>query len=394
MFNTIKNVGSLVIRWLFYFFLGVTIFLPLSITSIEASQFSTSIKVNNISISKYEVNERRKLLLALGTEKASAKALAKENLVNEALQSLHASAMNITVGKGQLGEVYNNFLEVRSMTQNELKRSLQKYGSSIKELKAYLKANVLMRNIVSRTYHSRMTQDDFDFTLFRPTASTTIPAQISLSEIIIPMSIRGKDNTIKLGERISNDLIAGKDFEALAKRFSRASTAKLGGLIGFVSINSIPQGLREILAKLKAGSVSNPIVTNDTIMIFKVNSWKTSESARKLPSEVSYAIIRKNTKAPNTCESLDRKQLLGPKRETSLEQPLRDKIKFLRPSESATFTDSNGLQKIILLCDRRIILSENEIKILKGQMLEKRLSKLAEGLTLELKRTAKIKYMK
>ena len=140
MFNTIKNIGSLVIRWLFYFFLGVTIFLPLSITSIEASQFSTSIKVNNISISKYEVNERRKLLLALGTEKASAKALAKENLVNEALQSLHASAMNITVGKGQLGEVYNNFLEVRSMTQNELKKSLQKYGSSIEELKAYLKA--------------------------------------------------------------------------------------------------------------------------------------------------------------------------------------------------------------------------------------------------------------
>ncbi|PQM56886.1 MAG: hypothetical protein CML39_02120 [Rhodobacteraceae bacterium] len=394
MFNTIKNVGSLVIRWLFYFFLGVTIFLPLSITSIEASQFSTSIKVNNISISKYEVNERRKLLLALGTEKASAKALAKENLVNEALQSLHASAMNITVGKGQLGEVYNNFLEVRSMTQNELKKSLQKYGSSIEELKAYLKANVLMRNIVSRTYHSRMTQDDFDFTLFRPAASITIPAQISLSEIIIPMSIRGKDNTIKLGERISNDLIAGKDFESLAKRFSRASTAKLGGLIGFVSINSIPQGLREILVKLKAGSVSNPIVTNDTIMIFKVNSWKTSESARKLPTEVSYAIIKKNTKAPNTCESLDSEQLQGPKRETSLEQPLRDKIKFLRPSERATFTDSNGLQKIILLCDRRIILSKNEIKILKGQMLEKRLSKLAEGLTLELKRTAKIRYMK
>jgi len=229
MFNTIKNIRSLVRRSLFYFFLSVTIFLPLSIASIEASQFSTSIKVNNISISKYEVNERRKLLLALGTEKASAKALAKENLVNEALQSLHASAMNITVGKGQLGEVYNNFLEVRSMTQNELKKSLQKYGSSIEELKAYLKANVLMRNIVSRTYHSRMTQDDFDFTLFRPAASTTIPAQISLSEIIIPMSIRGKDNTIKLGERISNDLIAGKDFESLAKRFSRASTAKLGG---------------------------------------------------------------------------------------------------------------------------------------------------------------------
>ena len=394
MFNTIKNIKSVVIRSLFFFFLVVITFLPLSITTIEASQFSTSIIVNNISISKYEVNERRKLLLALGTEKTSAKTLAKENLINEALQSLHANAMNITVGKGQLEDVFSNFLEVRSMTQNELKKSLKKYGSSIEELKAYLKANVLMRNIVSRTYHSRMTQDDFDFTLFRPTASTTIPAQISLSEIIIPISIRGKENTIKLGERISNDLIDGKDFGTLAKRFSRASTAKFGGLIGFVSINSIPQGLQEILTKLKAGSVSNPIVTNDTVMIFKVNSWKTSESAKKLPSEVSYAIIKKSTKSPNTCESLDNKQLQGPKRENSLEKPLREKIKLLRPSESTTFTDSNGLQKILLLCDRRIILSKNKIKILKGQLLEKRLSKLAEGLTLELKRTANIKFIK
>ena len=394
MFSSIKNIKSVVIRLLFCCFLSVTIFLPFSIVATEASQFSTSIIVNNISISKYEVNERRKLLLALGTEKASARALAKENLINEALQSLHASAMNITVGKGQLEEVFGNFLEVRSMTPNELKKSLRKYGSSIEELKAYLKANVLMRNIVSRTYHSRMTPDDFDFTLFRPTASTTIPAQISLSEIIIPISIRGKDNTIKLGERISNDLINGKNFEPLAKRFSRASTAKIGGLIGFVSINSIPQGLREILVKLKAGSVSNPIVTNDTVMIFKVNSWKTSESAKKLPSEVSYAIIKKNTKSSNTCESLDSKQLLGPKRETSLEKSLREKIKFLRPSESVTFTDNNGLEKILLLCDRRIVLSKNEIKILKGQLLEKRLSKLAEGLTLELKRTASIKIIR
>ena len=394
MFISTKNIKSLVTGLLIYCFLSVTFFLSFAPVTNAASQFSTSIIVNNISISKFEVNERRKLLLALGTEKDSVRALAKENLINEALQSLHANAINVTATKAQVEEVFANFLKARSMTQAELKQSLGKYGSSIEELKAYLKANVLMRNIISRTYHSRMTPDDFDFTLFRPTASTTIPTQISLSEIIIPTSIRGKDNTVKLGERIFNDLMNGKEFEPLAKRFSRASTAKVGGLIGFVSINSIPQGLREILVKLKAGSASNPIVTNDTVMIFKVNSWKTSESAKKLPSEVTYAIIDKKTKSSKNCESLDSKKLQGPKRETNLKKSLREKIKLLRPSESVTFIDNNGVEKELLLCDRRIILSEKEINVLKGQLLEKRLSKLAEGLTLELKRTANIKIIK
>ena len=40
------------------------------------------------------------------------------------------------------------------------------------------------------------------------------------------------------------------------------------------------------------------------------------------------------------------------------------------------------------------IFSENAIKILQGQMLESQLLKLAEGLNLELRRTAEIQYLK
>ena len=57
-------------------------------------------------------------------------------------------------------------------------------------------------------------------------------------------------------------------------------------------------------------------------------------------------------------------------------------------------TDKNGKTSLLILCDRRLILSDNSIKILQGQMLENRLQKLAEGLNLELKRTAEIIYLK
>lgn len=394
MFISLQNIEKLALRSGLLFFLMMTIHFKFAITTLNASQFSPAIIVNNISISKYEVNERRKLLLALGTEKNSAKQLAKENLINEALQKLHASTINVSVGESQLMEVFNRFLNIRSMSQNDLKISLRKFGSSVEELKAYLKANVLMRNIITKTYQSRMTIDDFDFKLFKPTASTTIPTQINLSEIVIPFSIRGRDNTIKLGERIFADLKKGKEFKKLARRFSRSSTAKTDGLIGFVQINSIPEKLRKILTKLKSGNISNPIITNDTVIIFKVNSWKTSERTGNFPTEVTFGITN-NEKADTykkNCQSLNKNELQGPISENSLKNSLKNKIKLLRPSESTVYNDDEGKETILILCDRRVVLSKEKLNVLKGQMLEKRLLKLAEGLNLQLKRTANIKF--
>ena len=390
MFSLIKNLKPPHKRWKL---LLALLSLCLCTIPLHASQFSPAIIVNSITISKYEVNERRKLLIALGTARASAKILAQENLINEALQKLHANGINITVGPAQLDEVFNSFLKIRNLTHSELKKTLSKFGASVEELKTYLRANVLMRNIVSRTFNSRMTLDDFDLSLFRPAAATAIPTQVNLSEIIIPFSIRGKDNTIKLGERVRKDLVNGKNFEQLAKRFSRAGTSENGGLIGFVPITSVPNELRKILLSIKSGQISNTIITPNSVMIFKVNSWKNSEKARKLPAEVSYLVKEKDDTSTD-CGITDNKKLVGPIRESSLKQSLREKIRLLRPSEEIVFINDEGLEMKLVLCDKRIILSDKEIKNLKGQLLEKRLSKLAEGLNLELKRTARIKVLK
>mgnify|MGYP001377874290 CR=1 FL=1 len=390
MFSQIKNLRPPLKRCKL---LIALISLCLCIIPLNASQFSPAIIVNSITISKYEVNERRKLLIALGTARASAKILAQENLINEALQKLHANGINITVGPAQLDEVFSSFLKIRNLTHPELKRNLAKFGASIEELKTYLKANVLMRNIVSITFNSRMTLDDFDLSLFRPAAATAIPTQVSLSEIIIPFSIRGKDNTIKLGERVQRDLVNGKDFEQLAKRFSRAGTSENGGLIGYIPITSIPNELRKILLSIKSGEISKTIITSNSIMIFKVNSWKNSEKAKKLPAEVSYLVKEKDDTSTD-CGIKDNKKLVGPIRESSLKKSLREKLSLLRPSEEVVFINDEGLEMKLVLCDKRIILSDKEIKSLKGQLLEKRLSKLAEGLNLELKRTARITVLK
>ena len=360
----------------------------------QSSQFSPAIKVNNVFISKYEVNERTKLLIALGASKSNAKKIAQQNLIEETLQKLHAKAIGVKALPNQVEEVLNNFIAVRSLTKKSLKINLNKFNASLNELKAYLEANVLMRNIINNTFYSRMNLDDFDFSLFRPSASISIPTQLNISEIIIPFSIRGKENTIKLGERIIKDLNNGKNFEKLAKRFSNALTSKDGGIIGFVSLDSLPDGLKKILIKLKSGQNSNLIISSESIMIFKVNSWKTTDKAQTPPSEITYAKISTKHKKVDNCNAIKKQNIKGPIRSNKLNKKISDALNQLRPSEKIFFTDDDGAKSYIILCSRRYILTENAVKLLQGQMLEKQLLKLAEGLNLELRRTAEIQYMK
>ena len=369
-------------------------YLTVHINFAKPSQFSPAIKVNNVFISKYEVNERRKLLIALGTPKSEARKNAQEHLINETLQKLHSKTIGVTVLPSQLEEVFNSFISVRSLTKSSLNKSLRKFGSSLDELRKYLKANVLMRNIINNTFYSRMTLEDFDFSVFRPSASVSIPTQINISEIVIPFSVRGKENTIKLGERIIKDLLNGKKFEKLAKRFSKAASSKKGGLIGFITLDSLPDPLGEILIKLKSGENSNVIITPDNIMIFKVNSWKTSQKTQNPPNEITYAKLNDDHTKINSCKSISKEKIIGPIKEKKINKNIREALNQLRPSEKISFVDKNGKTSLLILCDRRFILSDSSIRILQGQMLEKRLQKLAEGLNLELKRTAEIIYFK
>ena len=378
----LKFICVLVLNFLFFVDFG------------QSSQFSPAIKVNNVFISKYEVNERTKLLIALGASKSNAKKIAQQNLIDETLQKLHAKAIGVKVLPNQVEEVLNNFIAVRSLTKKSLKINLNKFNASFNELKDYLEANVLMRNIINNTFYSRMNLDDFDFSLFRPSASISIPTQLNISEIIIPFSIRGKENTIKLGERIIKDLNNGKNFEKMAKRFSNAVTSKNGGIIGFVSIETLPDGLKKILIKLKSGQNSNLIISSDSIMIFKVNSWKTTDKVQNPPSEITYAKISTKHKKIDNCNEIKKQNIKGPIRSNKLNKKISDALNQLRPSEKIFFTDNDGAESYLILCSRRYILTENAVKILQGQMLEKQLLKLAEGLNLELRRTAEIQYMK
>ena len=76
-------------------------------------------------------------------------------------------------------------------------------------------------------------------------------------------------------EALANDIVkqlrGGAAFEELSSRHSSAPNAKRGGEIGFVSRGELPKMFEDEIFKLKPGQVSDPIQTDSSFHIFRVD---------------------------------------------------------------------------------------------------------------------------
>ena len=73
----------------------------------------------------------------------------------------------------------------------------------------------------------------------------------------------------KMGE-VYQKLLAGEDFRDLAVQYSEDEFSSSGGTVGWVSRNQLPMYLGDVVFSLEPGKFSEPIITDELVMIVKV----------------------------------------------------------------------------------------------------------------------------
>ena len=74
-----------------------------------------------------------------------------------------------------------------------------------------------------------------------------------------------------LARNIASRLKKGERFEDLSSQYSLAPNAKKGGDIGYVSRGELPKMFEDVIFSLKPGAISDPIRTDATFHIFKLD---------------------------------------------------------------------------------------------------------------------------
>ena len=182
------------------------------------------------------------------------------NLVDETLQIQAAEAKEIKVDEATVNRAYADFAKSFKQTPEQLAQYLRTLGSSEASVKRQIKGEYawarLQRNQIQPFVN--ISEDEVKSVIERLQASKG-QQKYRIGEIFMSAPPERAAETRANLERIAQQIRQGAPFVAYARQFSEASTAAVGGDLGWVTADQLPQPLAEAAKTLPVGQVSNPI---------------------------------------------------------------------------------------------------------------------------------------
>jgi len=225
-------------------------------------------KVNGTIITGTDVDHRVALIIAAnnGTQ-PSPEELQRlrlqvfRNLIDETLQIQEAKALEMEVTPQEVDEAYARFAGERNQSPAALDAYLLSVGSSPTSLKRQIEGemawnNLLRRNVVPFVQISAEEVNE----LYERVVASRGTAEYRVGEIYLSATPATRQAVAQNAQRIVEQLRQGGSFVAYARQFSEASTAAVGGDLGWIRIEQLqnPQ-LEAAVRELNPGQLVGPV---------------------------------------------------------------------------------------------------------------------------------------
>lgn len=222
--------------------------------------------VNGAVITGTDVDQRTALLVAASdgdipeAELQRVREQVLRNLIDETLKIQEAAAQEIAVSRE---EINRRYAQVAS----------QNFGSDIGKMDAYLasigsSADSLKRQIEGEMAWERLqrreiapfinvSEEEVRELLTRMEESRGTE-EYRIGEIYLEATPETRDAVLENAKRIVQQLQQGGSFVAYARQFSDASTAVVGGDLGFVRLETLPAEMQTVARSMETGQLVGP----------------------------------------------------------------------------------------------------------------------------------------
>jgi len=229
---------------------------------------SAAAKVNGSVITGTDVDHRVALVLAANEAEVSKdeelrlRLQVLNNLIDETLQIQEATSLEIPVSSGEVDQTYE-----RVATQNfgRTVEALNEYLASINSSPASLKrqiegelawGRILRRNI--QPFIS-VSEEEVNELLERLKASKGAP-EYRLGEIFLAATDQDREAVRQNALQIAQQIQQGGSFVGYARQFSQASTAAVGGDLGWIQLPQLRSTqLESIVRQMEPGQLVGPV---------------------------------------------------------------------------------------------------------------------------------------
>ncbi len=381
------------------------------------SLFSPAIIVNDRVVTRYEIDQRERMLRVFNTP-GDIPELAVEQLIEDRLKIQALDAAGLRLSDEGLRTAMEEFAGRANLPLEDFLRLLGQNGVGEETLRDFVKVGVSWRDFVRSRFGDRAQVSEAEIDLALGQAGGSGAAiEVLLSEIIIPAPPPRAAEAQAIAERISR-LTSYGAFEAEARRVSALPSRDRGGRLPWLPISNYPAALRGLLLGLAPGEVTQPIPITNGIALFQMRGVREVPQAVPAPAAIEYAAYyidgglsdaalsraARVAAEVDTCDDLYGVAKGQP--ESVLERdtlPLSDipqdvalELAKLDPGEvSYGLTRAEGRTLVLLmLCGRTPSLDEApDREALRNQLRAQRLSGYADALLAELRASADIRFV-
>lgn len=224
--------------------------------------------VNGSVITGTDVDQRVALIAAANEQKISPEEEQRlrlqvlRNLIDETLEIQEAKAQEMTVTSDEVDQTYNRLATQRfNRTDDEMTSYLKSIGSSPASLKRQIEGELAWDRLQSRNVEPfiNVSSDEVD-DLYKRLQASRGSEEYRLGEIYLSATPANKQQVFNNARQIVEQLQKGGSFVGYARQYSEASTAPVGGDLGWLHLEQLQNPELESVAKnLTPGQLVGPI---------------------------------------------------------------------------------------------------------------------------------------
>ena len=223
--------------------------------------------VNGQVITETDVQQRMALVLAASRNQMSPdelkmlQAQVLSNLIDETLQIQEAKAQEIEVTRD---DVERSYARVAAQNFGGNPTGMDDYlngvGSSPASLKRQIEGEMAWDRLLQRNISPfiNVSEEEVNEVLKRLEESRGTE-EYRVGEIYLSASPENQQAVFANAQRIVDQLRQGGSFVGYARQFSEASTAAVGGDLGFVRSAQVPAELAEVVGQMQTGQLVGPV---------------------------------------------------------------------------------------------------------------------------------------
>lgn len=225
--------------------------------------------IDGTVITDTDIDQRLALVLAANPrgisdeERTRLRLQVLSNMVDEALEIKEAAANKITIDKNEINQTYERVAANFKQKPAEFTAYLRTKGSSETSMKRQIEGELAWRRLLGRQVEPFVSvSDDEVKQVLARLQSSKGATEYHVSEIYLSANPNNSDQVLATANKILESVHNGGSFVAYAHEYSEASTRAVGGDLGWVRAEQLPDSLSAALQQMPAGAVSEPIAVN------------------------------------------------------------------------------------------------------------------------------------